>query len=435
MKRILLVNPPIYDFCAYDFWVRPYGLLRAGGALRGQAELSLFDFMDRFHPSALSGCSGRSDEFSRGDYPSEIIEKPPALAEVRRRFHRFGRARQEFQAFLRESRPFDYALLSVTMTYWYLGAREAIEDLRAIHPETKIILGGVYPTLCPDHAATLGADMVVEGEELAPLWSLLGLHGDLCRPPLWEAYEAMPTGVLKLTDGCPYRCTYCCVSRMHGDFRPRLPEQAIEQLERMVGRGVRDVAFYDDALLFDAGHVLRPFLAEVDRRGIRVNFHTPNALHARFLTADLAEAMVRGGFKTFYLGFESSSQTWQEGTGGKVAREELAGAVRNLLAAGADRRHITAYLIIGHPHAAGQDLEESMQFVGSLGIRQLLAEFSPIPSTPDGEAARAISDLDEPLNHNKTAYTVRALGEERTNALKQLRNKLNSQAAIVPPLP
>lgn len=36
--RILLVNPPIYDFAAYDFWLRPYGVLSVAGQLRGQAD-------------------------------------------------------------------------------------------------------------------------------------------------------------------------------------------------------------------------------------------------------------------------------------------------------------------------------------------------------------------------------------------------------------
>jgi len=44
--KILLVNPPIYDFSAYDFWLKPYGLLRVAGYLRGQAQLSLFDYLD-----------------------------------------------------------------------------------------------------------------------------------------------------------------------------------------------------------------------------------------------------------------------------------------------------------------------------------------------------------------------------------------------------
>ena len=48
--RILLVNPPTYDFSADDFWTKPYGLLRMGGALRNQASLTLFDFLDRNHP-------------------------------------------------------------------------------------------------------------------------------------------------------------------------------------------------------------------------------------------------------------------------------------------------------------------------------------------------------------------------------------------------
>ncbi len=32
--RILLVNPPVCDFSAYDFWLKPYGLLRVAGFLR-----------------------------------------------------------------------------------------------------------------------------------------------------------------------------------------------------------------------------------------------------------------------------------------------------------------------------------------------------------------------------------------------------------------
>ena len=49
--RILLVNPPIYDFTAYDFWLKPYGLLRVAGHLRHRAELRLFDYLDRLHPA------------------------------------------------------------------------------------------------------------------------------------------------------------------------------------------------------------------------------------------------------------------------------------------------------------------------------------------------------------------------------------------------
>ena len=44
--KILLVNPPIYDFAAYDFWLKPYGMLSVAGFLRGKADFKLFDYLD-----------------------------------------------------------------------------------------------------------------------------------------------------------------------------------------------------------------------------------------------------------------------------------------------------------------------------------------------------------------------------------------------------
>jgi hypothetical protein len=47
--NVLLVNPPIHDFSAYDFWLKPYGLLRVAGYLRHQVNYRLFDYLDREH--------------------------------------------------------------------------------------------------------------------------------------------------------------------------------------------------------------------------------------------------------------------------------------------------------------------------------------------------------------------------------------------------
>src|SRR5690349_21071909 len=103
--RVLLVNPPIYDFSAYDFWLKPYGLLRAAGLLRGQADFTLFDFLDRFDARLPPG-TYRSDRWGRGEFYSEIIAKPKIFASVRRHFRRFGLARTEFRNFLSEHPPF-----------------------------------------------------------------------------------------------------------------------------------------------------------------------------------------------------------------------------------------------------------------------------------------------------------------------------------------
>jgi tRNA A37 methylthiotransferase MiaB len=339
-----------------------------------------------------------------------------------------------FRRFLRERDPCDYVWIETVMTYWYLSVAEVIEDVRTAWPEAKIVLGGNYATLCTDHASRLGADLLITGTDLQPLWEFMAVTPDTDQPALWEVYAAADVGVLKLTEGCPFNCTYCSVPMVYGRFRPRSLERALAELDLLVSRGVWNVAFYDDALLFAAETVLIPFLQEVLRRGAPVNLHTPNALNARFITRELAELMVRAGFKTFYLGFESRSRHWQQHTGGKVYSEEFAEAVRHLIAAGTEPADITAYQILGHPDSDLQELEGSMRFVHSLGVRGMLADFSPIPGTPDGWACGRWVDMDEPLMHNNTAFPIIRLGFDEVNRLKDLQRRLNRTIARPTPI-
>src|SRR5262249_47477733 len=150
-------------------------------------------------------------------------------------------------------------------------------------------------------------------------------------------------GVVKITEGCPFRCTYCSVPVVYPTFTARPLDDCMEEVRHLVRLGARNVAFYDDALLFKPDCIILPFLDAVVREDLDLCFHTPNALNARFITPEIARLMVRAGFKTFFLGFESSAYEWQRKTGGKVYSEEFADAVRSLREAGASS--ITAYII------------------------------------------------------------------------------------------
>jgi hypothetical protein len=406
--KVLLVNPPIYDFTAFDFWLRPYGLLRVAGRLR-TCQLKAFDYL----------VSRDRDTFGRGRFDQQPVTRPAALADVPRRFYRFGRPRADFFRVLSEQ-TFDAVLVQTVMTYWYLGVREVIDDVRKLQPHAKIILGGVYASLCPAHAASLGADQVLEGLDLKPLG--LPLADGL---PLWESVDA-EVGVIKITEGCPFRCTYCSVPLVYPNFTGRPLDACVEEVRHLARLGARHVAFYDDALLFKPDRILLPFLDAVLRQDLRLSFHTPNALNARFITPEIARLMVRAGFKTFFLGFESSDYEWQRKTGGKVYSDEFVDAVRALREAGAFS--VSAYIIVGHPDSAGQHVEECIRFAAGYGARVMLSEFAPIPGTPDGDACRAFTDIDEPLNHNKTAFTTRFLGAERLDGLKALCRQVNRRS-------
>jgi radical SAM superfamily enzyme YgiQ (UPF0313 family) len=439
--KILLVNPPIYDFSAYDFWLKPYGLLRVAGYLRGQAQLSLFDYLDRFHPLAPSPPAQRPGTWERGPFYAENVPKPAPFTAIPRTYRRYGLPRSLCQTMLAEAGPFDVALIQTVMTYWYPGVQEVIEDIRAYSPQTTIVLGGVYATLCPQHARRLGADLVINRDYVEPLWELLHLTPQLQEVPLWEAYADLRVGILKLADGCPFKCTYCSVPQVYPPFAARPLERVLAELAWLRQCGAQHIAFYDDALLFKPDQILLPFLRQVMQRGLEAHFHTPNALNARFMTKDMARCMVQAGFRTFYLGFESSAYTWQRHTGGKVYAHELEQAVEHLVSAGADIRQITAYLIMAHPQTEQQDIEASMHFAHGLGLRLMLSEFSPIPGTPDGERCRQWIDLDEPLWHNKTVFPLVLLGAAEVQRLKALCRALNgwleavSRLSTVPSTP
>jgi len=423
--KILLVNPPIYDFTAFDFWLKPYGMLSVAGYLRGKADFQVFDYLDRLHPLAAWRKGLQSDKWGRGRFYSEKVAKPQCFATIPRYYRRFGLPRDTFREFLAQGGPYDFAFVQTTMTYWYQGGQEVLEDLREVLPKTKIILGGNYVTVCTGHAEKLGADFLVAGTNLEPLWNYLGVIGDPEQPALWEIYDKLSVGILKLADGCPFNCTYCSVPKVYGKFIARPLDRSLAELELLCKLGAENIAFYDDALLFDSDDVLAPFLNEVLKRGIKINLHTPNALNARFVTKKIAALMVQAGFKTFYLGLESASLQWQKQTGSKVFCEELAQAVAHLTDAGAEAANITAYQILGHPNTTAGELEATMRFVNKLGIRGVLADFSPIPGTPDGNLCRQWVNMDEPLLHNKTAFPITLLGFEEVNRLKELQRQLN----------
>ena len=432
--KILLVHPPIYDFSAYDFWLKPYGLLRVAGYLRGQAQLSLFDYLDRFHPLAPSHPAQRPGTWERGPFYAENAPKPAPFTAIPRTYRRYGLPRSLFQTVLAEAGPFDAALIQTVMTYWYPGVQEVIEDIRAYSPQTTIVLGGVYATLCPQHARRLGADLVIDRElfrtplgviashpSVAGSSPLGGLCGLACGHIEARRWLSLQVYLLFGAAGVPTLCGAPA-------------QRVLAELAWLRQCGAQHIAFYDDALLFKPDQILLPFLRQVMQRGLEASFHTPNALNARFITKDIARCMVQAGFRTFYLGFESSAYTWQRHTGGKVYAHELERAVEHLVSAGADIRQITAYLIMAHPQTDKQDIEASMHFAHGLGLRLMLSEFSPIPGTPDGERCRQWVDLDEPLWHNKAVFPLVLLGAAEVQRLKALCRTLNGRLEDVPRL-
>jgi radical SAM superfamily enzyme YgiQ (UPF0313 family) len=428
--QVLLVNPWIYDFTAYNLWIEPLGLLTIASALR--AEGYGVTVIDCLAPHA--GMPGaRAD--GRGKLLKTYVEKPAAVAFVPRRYGRYGLPVQDFDSQLRRAPTPDLVLVSSGMTYWYPGVVEAIRRVRVCLGDVPVALGGVYATLCTEQArARAGADRVLAGPALDDALALaaeltgggrqVGEYGD---PAAWPApaheLVARPYAALLTAWGCPYRCTYCAGHRLQPVYARRAAPAVVDEIAAAAGRGVVDFAFYDDALLLDAERHLVPILEGVLARnlaaqGAPLRFYTPNGLHAREVTRELAGLMRRAGFATVRLSLETVDAARQQSTGGKVTGEAFTRAVAYLREAGFEAPALGAYVLAGLPGQPLAEVEESVRTVQRLGVQAQVALFSPIPGTTDGD--RALRPGVDPLLHNDTVFPY-LQGEAYVEELQRIK--------------
>jgi radical SAM superfamily enzyme YgiQ (UPF0313 family) len=230
-----------------------------------------------------------------------------------------------------------------------------------------------------------------------------GSHAD---PRAWPppSHELVPRPYAGLITswGCPYRCTYCASHRLQPEFVRREPSAVVEEIALCAQRGIRNFAFYDDALLLEAEVHLVPVLEGVLGLNLPVSFHTPNGIHAGRVDAQLAALMRRAGFASLRLSLETTDADRQRVTGGKVTTAGFERAVAHLRAAGFTPQELGAYILAGLPDQPLADVEASIRLVHRLGVQAKLALFSPIPGTPDGDAA--LWPGADPLLHNNTVY-------------------------------
>jgi len=432
--RVLLVNPWIHDFAAYDFWARPLGLFTVGGLLRAAgAAVVLLDLTDPCSPYLPAVLRPRRKPTGHGRFRHQFIPRPAVLPFINRRFRRYGLPPELAREALRDrSRP-EAILVTSMMTYWYTGVCETIALLKEYWPDVPVALGGVYATLCPDHARRVtGADQVLPGpaEELMPEL-VRRLHPALSEPAggfVLPAHDLSPqadAAALRTSRGCPFDCPYCGVKRLHPAFVKYPPAQVEAEVRHLAELGIQDIGLVDDAFLIDAERAL-DILERLARLPRPVRLHAASGLSIRGLNARLARAMKCAGFTTIRLGLETIDERRQSEWGGKVDTAEFLAAVECLIAAGYQRHDLGVYLLVGLPGQTRAEVERAVDFVLSLGLRPHLTEYSPVPGSRMFAAARAGSpyDLTEPLFHNPTLLPC-ATEELNAEAINSIKRRIN----------
>jgi len=394
--KALLVNPWIEDFAAYDFWLKPLGLLYVGAYLKQLGfEVFLIDLMNRHDEEIKRYIDVPKDKFFKtGKFPSIKIKKPDVLSFVPRNFKRYGASEEFFEKKLKEIGNVDAVFVTSTLTYWYPGYWDTIRFLRKFYGEkVPIIFGGFYVRNLPSHAKQTNT-FIFSGSELNKLPKFLGsifeknfetkdINWFEILDPAYDLYNNLGYLVFITTLGCPFKCSYCIAHRIWNGMRFRTPRKVVDSIEKYVEKfKVKDVIFFDDAILVNSKKHFHVLLKEIIMRGLKLNFHLPNGIHARLITEETAELMKEANFKTIKLGYETSGEL-QIKTGGKVQDKDLVRASRILRKYGFTENEVSAYIMLNIPGQKPRDVIEAMKVCKNEGIGFSLNEFTPIIGTDD----------------------------------------------------
>ena len=438
--HILLINPWITDFAAYNFWIKPFGLLRIASLLRMNGfRITLIDCTD--YPA-------KTKRYGDGTFLKSKIEKPLPLKSIPRNFSQYGIPEEILlkRFSMLEEKP-DLIGIASGMTYWYPGVFKAIEIAKKVFSNVPVILGGIYATLCSEHARKhSGADVVLNGRGESEVLKLISeLTGSEIGSfefrnsqsairkqnyPAFDLYAQLDYVCVATTRGCPLTCSYCASPFLAKGFFRRDPFEVADEIEYWTGKyGVNNIAFYDDALLIEPSRHIIPILKEIIKKDIHCNFHTPNGLHIKEMDEETASLLFRTGFKTIRLGFETANEAMQLETGGKVDNHAFKHAIKHLKRAGYSDEEIGVYIMVGLPGQRAGEVEESIAFVKQEGARPMLVEYSPIPHTPLFEKAKRMSQFDienEPLFHNNSILPCQWDGFT-TADYRKLKEELNRE--------
>ena len=297
------------------------------------------------------------------EHAASIIDCPTEgwrnLQEIDGVKYRLGLTKEQIAERIRQWKP-NLVVITVPFSGWWQTAYEAASAVKSVDKDIKTALIGLHPSAKPHESlAEPNIDFVVIGEpeltvqELAnvlekgkpeDLKKVKGLgftlNGEVIitppRPviedldslpfparhllPMKELFAAVkqtpirgeirkPCARVLTSRGCPNNCIFCSNHIVMGKkWRGRSPENVADELEQIVQTyGIKQVDFEDDNLTFNKKR-MEAICDEIVKRGLDIEWYTPNGVRADGLDASLLAKMRQSGCQRIMVAPESGVQ-------------------------------------------------------------------------------------------------------------------------------
>lgn len=327
---------------------------------------------------------------------------------------------------------------------------EIAARLKARFPDSKVIMGGIHPTVLPEEALMQGfVDIIVrnEGEETAlklyekikafedysdldgislrqnggiihnkpaPLINLENLPGFPF--PLFEKFrEKYLFGFLANSRGCPYECIFCSQRSITGKFYRVFPlMKTIETLDLLIHKhGQKEIVFTDDNFVVSTEKTI-DLAKSMIFHGLHQTAYFSCQLRADVVSEELLYWLRKANFATLNFGIETASNRLMKVIKKGETVEEQVRAVKLAKKFGFG---VTATFILGLPTETASERKQAYLLANRLNLD--FARFNNATPYP-GTELYAIADRERGLRIEKNWENLNACGTLVWGADKKL---------------
>jgi radical SAM superfamily enzyme YgiQ (UPF0313 family) len=267
----------------------------------------------------------------------------------------------------------------------YERARELAHEFR--RRGKRVVVGGPYPSLCPERFEDGTFDTVVVGEAeivwpefcrdlLAgrprPLYRQVG-NVDVALSPV-PRFDLLPRGqylyyFVQTTRGCPFQCEFCDIIITDGRVpRTKPVAQVLEEIETIAALGGKFVSFSDANFVGNtkyAEQLLEALLAFGQARGFPITFSAEMTVTVAEKPR-LLELLRAANFTSIFLGIESPRvDSLVETKKRQNVHKPLIDSIRRVQSY---NLVVVAGMIVGFDHDDTRIFQEQFDFLQEAGI-------------------------------------------------------------------
>jgi len=200
-----------------------------------------------------------------------------------------------------------------------------------------------------------------------------------------EKAKKQPITNMITSRGCPHSCVFCSRSNSGRRYRPRSPENVIEEMKQLKHLGFNEIQIVDDNFSADRTRVLE-ICRLIRAEKLDLSLCLPNGIRVDTVDEEVLKEMYEAGFYSIAFGAESGDDAVLKKILKGVTAEQIMKAVKTAKRIGF---YVSLFSIVGLPGSTVDSEEKTLQLVRASGADSTTVSVcTPYPGSPLWEAVK-----------------------------------------------